>query len=957
MTGGGCSQNARPGVVAMRVEFELLGDIRVRAEGRPLDVGHARQQCVLAVLLVEANRTVPVDAVIDRVWAQRPPKRARSTVYNYLSRLRQALAGTDVRIVRHSAGYCLTVDPIAVDLHRFQHLVAQARASTDDQRAVALFDQALQLWRGHAFATLDTPWLNTVREGLDRQRLAAELDRNDLALALGQHTRLLADLSAGAATHPLDERLAGQLMLALYRSGRQADALAHFQQVRLRLADELGTDPSPPLRQLHHRILTTDPALSGPAFSAARSTGRSSESPVPRQLPSPPRAFTGRIHQLADLDALLPPAGDQPTAVVISAVSGTAGIGKTALAVHWAHRVADRFPDGQLYVNLRGFDPTGAVVKPAEAVRGFLDALGVSPQRIPPGLDAQAALYRGQLAGKRILVVLDNARDTGQVRPLLPGAPGCLVLVTSRHQLSGLVATEGAHPLTLDLLPIAEARDLLTGRLGANRLAAEPAAADDIITRCARLPLALAIVAARAATHPHFPLRAVADELRNARDRLDALADTDPASNVRAVFSWSYQSIGTPAARLFRLLGLHPGPSVSKAAAASLADLPPAQVRPLLAELARAHLIAETIPGRYTFHDLLRAYATEQVHREESHEQRHAAIHRMLDHYLHTARAAAELLFPARDQITLARPRSGVTLEHPTDQRQALAWFRSEHSVLLAAVERSASAGFETHTGQMAWTFANFLHRRGHWHDQVATGRTALAAARRLADLPAQARAHRILAYAYILLGHLDNADTHLGHAVHLYHRSGDHSGHAHTEHDLALMLGRQGRITEALDHDRRALALFQAVGDRRGQALALNAAGWYHAQLGHTQQALTSCQQALSLQQETGDRYGEAATWDSLGYAHHRLGHHPQAVSCFQHALHLARDLGDRYNEAVALSHLGDSHHATLNPEAARDAWQHALTILEDLDHPDAEDVRGKLTQRSPVSARKSVT
>lgn len=530
------------------------------------------------------------------------------------------------------------------------------------------------------------------------------------------------------------------------------------------------------------------------------------------------------------------------------------------------------------------------------------------------------------------------------MRPLLPGAPTCLVLVTSRNQLSGLVAAEGAHPITLDLLTEDEARQLLTRRLGADRVAAEPDAVTEIITACARLPLALAIVAARAATEPHLPLHTLADQLRDSSDRLEALRTDDPATDVRAVLSWSYQALTPAAARLFRLLGLHPGPDTSAAAAASLAALPLPEARSLLGELTRANLLSEHVPGRYTFHDLLRAYATERAHRLDPAQQRHAATHRMLDHYLHTAYTADRLLSPARDPITLTPPQPGIIAEHLTDYQQALDWCTVEHSVLLAAVDHAAATGLDTHTWQLAWTLDNFLNRRGHWHDWATTGQAAVAAAGRLADPTAQVSAHRFLARAYIRLGRLDDADTQLRHALDLYTQTGDLAGQAHTHYGLGQVWERRGRPAEALHHSQLALDLYQAVGNRRGQALALNSVGWYHTLLGDHQQALTHCDQALTLLQELDDRDGQAHTWDSLGYAHYHLGHHTQAITCYQHAIDLSRDLGDRYFEADTLTRLGDTHHTTGNPKAAHDAWQHALTILEQIDHPDAQAVRVKL-------------
>src|SRR6185437_14903204 len=460
-------------------------------------------------------------------------------------------------------------------------------------------------------------------------------------------------------------------------------------QLRDTLGQELGIGPSRMISDLQTAILRQDPELDLAAPGVTLPATRPG-TPVPAQLPSAVPAFAGRLAELARLDALLPPAGaaasSAPPAAVITAVSGTAGVGKTALAVHWAHRVAARFPDGQLYVNLRGFDPAGQALEPGAAMQGFLAALGVPADGIPAGLPAQAGLYRSLLAGRRVLVVLDNARDVEQVRPLLPGSPGCMALVTSRDRLTGLVATDGAFPLTLDLLPAADARDLLAQRLGPGRVASEPAAVADIVAGCARLPLALTIAAARAATHPTFPLAVLATELREATHALDPFQGGDLATDVRAVFSWSYRALSPGAARLFRLLGLHPGPDIGLAAAASLAAAGPDRVRVPLAELTRAHLLAEHAPGRYAFHDLLRSYAAEQALAHDGQEARDAAVHRVLDHYLHTAGRAAMLLEPHSPPLTLIPAQPGVTLGEPATAEDALAWFTAEHAALLAAV-------------------------------------------------------------------------------------------------------------------------------------------------------------------------------------------------------------------------------------------------------------------------------
>jgi DNA-binding SARP family transcriptional activator len=945
----------RPGVDAVAVEFRLLGDVQARVDGRVVELGHARQRCVLVALLVDANRAVPVDQLVDRVWSDRVPQRGREALYSYVSRLRRALAGAgDVRITHQPGGYVITVDPMVVDLHRFQDLVGRARATGDDAAAAALLTQALALWRGDAFATLDTPWLSTVRDALDRQRLAAELDRNDLALRHGEHTSLLTDLFARAAAYPLDERLAGQLMLALYRSGRQADAMDCYQRLRLRLASELGADPCPPLQHLHQQILAADAALEAPTPLAPRPRTGSAHAVVPRQLPAPSRTFTGRVGELARLDEILATADEQPATVVISALSGTAGVGKTALAVHWAHRVAHHFPDGQLYVNLRGFDPTGLIVSPSEALRGFLEALGLPPQDVPTDLEPQAALYRSVLAGRRVLVLLDNARDVEQARPLLPATPGCLVLVTSRNQLSGLVATEGAHPLNLDLMSAAESHDLMARHLGRDRVAAEQQAVEQIIRRCARLPLALAVLGARAAAHPQFSLAALADELGGA---LDVFGTGDEVSDVRAVFSWSYRALTAEAARLFGLLGLHPGPDIAAPAAASLAGTPVHQVRPLLAELARAHLLSEPVPNRFTFHDLMRAYAGEQASTHIPTDERRTALHRVFDHYLHTAHAAHRLLKPHRYHLSLTPPQPGVAPEPLRDAEQAQAWFTTEHRVLVAAIRHASATGFATHTWQLARTLTDFLERHARWHELRAVHLTGLAAARRLPDRAGQAHAHRDLAIAYSRLGDRPAAERHLEHALALFRDLGDRALEAYCHMNLgAVLLGgvdrapapHQDRGQEALDHTRRALDVFVAIDHRIGQATALGNLGWTLVLLGDHEAAVTCNRKAVDLHRQTGNRLGESSAWHNLGNAHHHLGRYEDAVACYQRALELRRGAGDLY-EAGALHDLGNTHHLNGDVDAARHAWRQALAILDRLHHPDADHVRAKLPFSRP--------
>jgi tetratricopeptide (TPR) repeat protein/transcriptional regulator with XRE-family HTH domain len=659
---------------------------------------------------------------------------------------------------------------------------------------------------------------------------------------------------------------------------------------------------------------------------------------APRQLPAAVADFTGRAAELRRLTQILDAAGaSRPGTALISAISGMAGVGKTALALHWAHQVAGRFPDGQLYVNLRGFDPSGTPVTAPEAIRGFLDALGVAPERVPASPEAQAGLYRSLLAGRRMLVVLDNARDEQQVRLLLPASAGTLVLVTSRSQLTGLAAADGARLLSLDVLAVGEATGLLATRIGPDRAAAEPGAVDEIAHLSARLPLAVAIAAARAATRPGLPLAALADELRHAAGRLDALDAGDPAASVRAVFSWSVRQLSRDAARMFRLLGIHPGPDISIPAAASLAGRDPAQGRRDLGELARAHLITERLPGRYALHDLVRAYAAEQARDTGGGPEREAASGRVLDYYLHTAARAAQLLNPSHEPVVLATPGPDTAPGQPAGHRQALAWFEAEHEVLLAAVAFAAQSGFDVHAWQLAWALAPFLQTRGHWQEWAATQRTALAAATRLGDRTAQAVCTRLLAAAHSDLGDYAESARLFTASLTLYQRLGNRLGEAKVHFNLATLAEAQGRYADMLGHAEQALRLYQAIGDKASEAGALNNVGWTHALLGDYEQARVFCQQALALCTEVGHHWLEGYVWDSLGYAEHHLGNLGEAAACYQHALSLHREAGDRFTEAEALAHLGETYQAVGNLAQAREAWQQAIAIFDDMRNHDA--------------------
>ena len=931
------------------VRILLLGPVQAERAGQVVELGPPQHRLLLAVLALEANRLVPVDRLVELIWPGEPPRTAGHAIQVGVSRLRVRLAG-GVRLDRQGSGYVLRVDPASVDAHQFTDLVLHARREGDDVRRVALLDQALRLWTGPAMS--GTAAAEEVRhrlcQGLEEMRLTALEDRIDARLRLGEHRELLGELAALVGELPLRERLVGQLMRALYRCGRPGEALAAYQRLRRALGEHLGLDPGEELRRLEVAILREDPELDPPADRMSAVVGRRSE-PAPSQLPATVPGFAGRVRELAALDRLL--AADP--AAPIATIDGTAGVGKTTLAVHWARRVADRFTDGQLYVNLRGFHPGRTALDPGAAVRGFLDALGVPAERVPPGLDAQTALYRSLLAGRRMLILLDNARGADQVRPLLPGAPGCLVLVTSRSQLTSLVAVEGAELLTLGVLTDDDARELLRRRLGADRLAAEPRTVGEIIARSARLPLALAIVAARAAGRPQFRLDAFVTELRDSRHRLDTFTGDDPATDVRAVFSWSYRTLTGDAALLFRLLGVHPGPDISVAAAASLAALPVRRARQLLAELAAAHLAAEHAPDRYTLHDLLRECAAEQAEELCDPVQWGDAQRRVLDHYLHTAHAAAHRLDPNRDPITLPAAATGVTPERLPDLSAATGWLRAEYPVLLAVVDLAVDAGADVHVWQLAWSLMDFFNRSGHWADQAATFDTAVGATQRLADLPAEGYARRLLARALGRLGRFGEAEDHLRRALDLFAVLGDLVGEAHTHIGLSWILEQQSRPTAAMRHDRRAFELFEAAEHFVGQARALNNIGWRHAQSGDDHQALVYCWRSLRLCRQIGDSYDEALALDSIGLVHHNLGNHRQATARYQEALRLYREISHRDGEAQTLAHLGDAHHHAGAFESARKAWRDAWEILDQLGHPLADQVRARLDgARSASSA-----
>jgi tetratricopeptide (TPR) repeat protein/transcriptional regulator with XRE-family HTH domain len=736
-----------------------------------------------------------------------------------------------------------------------------------------------------------------------RRRLS--LTQEELAVRAGLSDRTIREIEAGRVAAP-----------------RAASVRA--------LADAFGLAG----RVREEFVAGTDPAV-GPGASR----------PVPAQLPADVRGFAGRTGALQRLDAVLAAAVDTPTAVLISAVSGTAGVGKTALAIHWAHRVRDRFPDGQLYVNLRGFDADGRVLDPADALRALLDALGVAADDQPAGLDARAGLYRSLLAARRVLIMLDNARDVEQVRPLLPGTPSAVTVVTSRNRLMPLVAGFGAHLVDIDVLAVPESHELLRHRLGAEAVAAEAGAADRVVIACARLPLALAIAAARA---QQTGLGTVAADLAEAGRRLDTLDAGDAASRVRTVFSWSYDTLDGGAARLFRLLGLHPGADITVPAAASLAGQPVTEVQRTLRELTGAGLLAESAGGRFSFHDLLREFARELAHTVDTEVDRQAAASGLLDHYVYVTYRTAGLL---ASRLHLPHPPDrAVPGTVPTDRDAAIDWFAAESDTVVACVHLAATAELDRQACFLADSLVELLDGQSRWRELETVQRIALASAIRVGDRVAEGHMRRGVAQALARTGRHEQALPELERALAIFTSLDDHRGTSLTHKNLSYVYEGLGRLPEALSHAEQCRHFAVLCADPAFEAGALNALGWMDVLHGDAEAGLARCQAALRLGRRHIPRIVPIVL-DSVGHACLRLGRLDDAVASFAEAYSLHQTFNDRRGAATALLALGDAHHAAGDPDAARSAWQHALETFDELRHPQASTARARLCQREDAA------
>ncbi|HEV2373902.1 MAG TPA: BTAD domain-containing putative transcriptional regulator [Streptosporangiaceae bacterium] len=924
------------------VECRLLGVVEIVVNGELADLGHPRQQAVLAVLLAELNRVVSIESLVDRVWGYNPPTTARNTLYAHVARLRRALpASAGILLSRRGPGYIVEADPEVVDLYRFRRLAADARAADDDRAANGLFAEALGLWRGPAFAGLASPWLDGLRVAADDEFLAVTVSHNDVRLRLGQHLELLGDLRRLTAAHPLDERLVGQLVLAAYRSGYRAEALDQYHQMRTRLSDELGVGPGPQLRCRYEQVLRDDPVLAGPVPQHPRATGQ-----VPAQLPHELSDFTGRHAELEALRALFADTGPANAIALISAIDGLPGVGKTALAVKFAHEVGGAFPDGQLHIDLRGFDPERGPVRADDALGYLLRGIGVPPEQVPLELDDKVGLYRSLLAEKRILIVLDNAATTDQVRPLLPGRGGTLTLVTSRNRLSGLVARDGARRITLGVLSTSEAAELLRRVVGHSRVSAEPDSASELARLCGHLPLALRLAAERAASCPSLSLSALADELMTERHRLDVLAVDDPASSMRAVFWWSYRQLPPAAARMFRILSLHPGPDISLHGAAALSGTPLTLARQQLGALTNTHLIEQDAPGRYHFHDLLRVYAAELALAEEPAQERRLAMRRVIGWYLHTADVAGRALVPQRRHPAFEPLDPSCTPLGLASHSEALEWCDAERANLVAVACQAHQIGSHQAAWKLPIMLWGYFTLRKPWADWLAMLQTGLEAAHQIGDMHGECAIVNNLGVLYNDRHQPTVAMTYYQRALELSRETGDSYAEVTAFNNLSSVCRNLARLSEASDYASQALLLARKIEDRWGECWAQNTLGEICCDSKRFEDALNHTRQALVLSREIGHRHDEGSALHTLGETNWRCHRFEAAQADLEQALAIRREISDRQGTAHTLTVLGEVMQHTGRAEEARHYWQEAVAIHEDLGEAQAAQLRARLAE-----------
>ncbi|MEU6072832.1 BTAD domain-containing putative transcriptional regulator [Micromonospora sp. NPDC047074] len=930
------------------LDFRILGMVEVHRGGQPIPISRRRERLLLGLLLLEVGRAVPVDRLISLLWEDELSADPRASLHTHMSRLRRqlALGGGDepgVRLLARHSGYLADFAPDTIDAHRFTTLVGQARQCADPiERGRGLGD-ALALWRGPLLADVAADRLRERVGGrLVELRLAALTERIDIELAAGQHQRLIGELAALIAEHPDHETLTAQLMLALYRSGRQGEAIQAYQRLRVRLAEELGADPMLELREMYQAILSQDPDLSiGPVLTSGRMAAPVDVAPPTlRQLPPNRGEFVGREPELATLRGAVRHATEHPDAtdpILIFTIEGMAGVGKTRFALYFAHELVaeGRYPDGQLYVDLRGFTPGQDPATPATVLEEFLSQLGVSRAEIPAGLAERAAMYRHRLAGRRVLVVLDNAADESQVQPLMPGSTGSLILITSRR----ILALDGATPIALETFRQPEALRLLATIAGADRVRVESQAAEELVARCGGLPLAVTLAAHRLRARPARRLADLVLRMEDERRRLTELSTGDRA--VEAVFALSYQVLDADQRRMFRRLALHPGTDYSAYAAAVLGQATVGYAEALLDHLLREHLLQETAQGRYRFHDLVRAYALRCAHADESGTDRAAALVRLMRWYLFAADTADRVLDPPRRRRTLTEADAAAVPIVFDDPDAAMAWFESERANLVAVVETAGTLGADAVAWQLSAAMLTFLYLRSHFTEWLAVHRTALDAARRVGDQPAEAAVLNRLGVLHSSMHRPREAIGYHRRALAIRQDLDDQAGQAWTLNNLGVVHSDQGGYPEALECFAEAAALFRRSGDSRGEGLGLANLGDTHRRLGQPREAADCLRRALTVQQRSGDRAGCRYTHVYLGDLHHDLGEDDQAMREYRTALEIFRELGDRRGAATALAGLGRSLHATGQLDAARRCWSDALAGYDEINDPRAADMR----------------
>ncbi|WP_326736228.1 AfsR/SARP family transcriptional regulator [Streptomyces sp. NBC_01022] len=917
------------------MKFQLLGPVAASCGDHPIPLGSPKQRCVLAALLLAPGKMLSTEQLIQCVWGDFPPATARSTLHSYVARLRSSLRQQDsaVAIVRRAGSYVFTVPADDVDLHRFRDLTAEARATGSGVESERILEEALGLWHGEPLSGIAGDWAEAMRARLRQEHVAAMLDRVDQRLSVGEAGGLTAELRDLAAGNPWDERLVAQLMTALFRCGRQVEALDHFECFRRNLAERFGVDPGAALRGLHEAILRDDPELSASPAPAPASPAQDAAAADPRpdwfvqcQLPPAGPGFVGRSGHMKELEDLLTGAA-QGTPVGPVVITGSPGVGKTTLAVHLGHRLRAVFPDGQWYVQLPA---TGDRPRdPSEILTSLLHASGMDAAAPLGTVDDQAAAFRSRLADRRVLIVLDNAADAEQVRPLLPGTAGAAVLITSRAELRGLSVSHAAHAVRLQVLEPGEACALLSGVLGEQRVASEPEAAGRLAEQCARLPLALRIAAANLAARPGRSLATYTTELADGA-RLTKLSIVGDRQAVRTAFDHSYAELKPSAARLFALLGLHPGPEFSTEAAAALLGAEPSVAEELLDALAAASLIQRTATDRYQFQDLLRLYAAEHAAEDPLHEE---AWERLCEWYLAAADAATAFEYTGIAQLPRQRDDSGRF----TDRQQALEWLDQELANMTAVVSRAASTGPHHIAWQLTDQLRMYLYARLHRVEWKRMATAGLHAAEAAGDVLARATMLQSLG---VLGHHVEDQGHNLDHllgALEGFRAGGFTPGEAAALGNLSVYYGRRGEMRRAEAWQRRSLTLIRDLDRPVMLGVALDVMGLIHSYLGESEQAIESTSEAIDLALRRGQPLETISPLVNRAIAHHGRGDYGAALADGTRALLLSRKHRERRHEADALEILARTHRDTGRLDLARPLAEKALAYARDFADPSA--------------------